>query len=857
MFGHAVYSFTRIGLACLALMCAMTLSSGHVHASQPNGLKIVLIPGVVMQCLSRAAHDVLGEACDDDGPYIAENRARDTFADLRAALGASSMEFGDDDFHYFNYAVTDDGAPDTGRTWYFGRETRAGIHGSARALGAQLRSWKEADPPGTRYDIVTHSLGGAVATYWAGSIESDPDLLAAVHAIITLDGPVQGTPGLIPSVGLWQDVAGESGQEIQVQAYKDAMRASTENIDVFSLGNASDFLVPPDGAVFSRGFDPQLCPILSGCVFDVPAYDNDGGNHGAILRDPRMHEVVQRLVEVNGTFWLRRNFWTPSVDVPSIHDGVASTEDPVQFFWNVECRPLPSFGSCAIPDRFQFQLGESGSFAAPVTDQSYIAAPRDYGGTWQAPSSLGPGHWSFRVRAFWGDHVVSEWSNTFAFTRPTGVHLVLATLIATQPDFPHTGDQVRFGYAIRNLGDRPFEASEVYLDGSGPDGYWKAWACGGPNGQPPCGAIQAGERANFTSVLLRVGTPGIWSIEQQIVYDRSGAFQRLGTDLGIFTVYPGRAADPRLVSGVTVSPSPATTGDRVTFSYDVSNEGDAGLGLTEVYVDGDGPDGYWKAWACGGPNGQPPCAILGGHQTRHFNSVIASVGSAGTWHVSQQVVYYSGGPYRVLGANLASLTVQPGNASLRGALSTDELALFLPMTTGDSTGGRVVKWRQPLHLQVLDGANSDRLTALDRVISDLRTLLPVSIDRVSGGGNVFVRFVPQTQVLSSIGATSEGGAAVGAATLRWDSGGMQGCQAAISTDQNPAQRARIIQHELGHCLGFSHSTQHDSVMYCECTLSASTPEAPYAARDRKFIQVLYDARVRVGMTRDQLLGLFR
>ena len=85
---------------------------------------------------------------------------------------------------------------------YHASHTRQHISISAEALGEQIRGlidkWQK-DSPSTLPDIViiAHSLGGAVAAYWAA--DADTHILAAVKAVITLDSPVAGlTKNYVP-----------------------------------------------------------------------------------------------------------------------------------------------------------------------------------------------------------------------------------------------------------------------------------------------------------------------------------------------------------------------------------------------------------------------------------------------------------------------------------------------------------------------------------------------------------------------------------------------------------------------------------------------------------------------------------
>lgn len=67
---------------------------------------------------------------------------------------------------------------------------------SAKALDEQLKHWKS-EYPNAKFMLVGHSLGGAVATYWAGQSSSD---LKKVSAIVTIDSPVRGVSWATESV---------------------------------------------------------------------------------------------------------------------------------------------------------------------------------------------------------------------------------------------------------------------------------------------------------------------------------------------------------------------------------------------------------------------------------------------------------------------------------------------------------------------------------------------------------------------------------------------------------------------------------------------------------------------------------
>jgi hypothetical protein len=73
---------------------------------------------------------------------------------------------------------------------YTGQETREHVILSAYKFQAQMKKWRK-DCPFCRFDIICHSLGGAVVVYWA-AVVGDVEDLAYVHNIITIDSPING-----------------------------------------------------------------------------------------------------------------------------------------------------------------------------------------------------------------------------------------------------------------------------------------------------------------------------------------------------------------------------------------------------------------------------------------------------------------------------------------------------------------------------------------------------------------------------------------------------------------------------------------------------------------------------------------
>ncbi len=176
---------------------------------------------------------------------------------------------------------------------YTSSQTRQPLADSARALDAQLQRWQRAFPHAS-FDLIGHSLGGAVAVYWAGAIAT-PERLRAIHSIITLDSPLGGIPHSIadalfaPFFGpVAQDLlAGSQAITLMARAPDRWLTsANTLSSPIFTISNVRDLVVP------------FLWASLPGAVLSVDDYgsDNSSLNHGAVLTSPAaMGEIAQIL----------------------------------------------------------------------------------------------------------------------------------------------------------------------------------------------------------------------------------------------------------------------------------------------------------------------------------------------------------------------------------------------------------------------------------------------------------------------------------------------------------------------------------------------------------------------------------
>jgi hypothetical protein len=176
-------------------------STPRANASVADQTIVVFIPGVCFP---------LGHSCAAaNSPYRRSGYA--DFGDIRAALDAtfkSASGVPHLTYKCFNYSdpnysgsCGDFNAAD-GAVPYSGTATWQPVATSASRLNSQLARWRnEAQAQGNvdpRFIIVSHSLGGFVAGFWAATSQ-ESDLIARMDYVVTLDSPMLGS--------LWDEIA--------------------------------------------------------------------------------------------------------------------------------------------------------------------------------------------------------------------------------------------------------------------------------------------------------------------------------------------------------------------------------------------------------------------------------------------------------------------------------------------------------------------------------------------------------------------------------------------------------------------------------------------------------------------------
>jgi uncharacterized repeat protein (TIGR01451 family) len=158
---------------------------------------------------------------------------------------------------------------------------KSGIERVTRVISDIIQS----QPNDTEFDIIGHSEGGLVATYW-GATASD-DLLRRVNSIITLDSPLSGVV-VGPVIGLVPFTTEEVTKTIAL---------APSRVPVYSIRNTVDLAVPWSEATLGGVWNDSGLDItvFEGGLFHEPR--NDGTVHKRIALALVSGKVIEPTTE--------------------------------------------------------------------------------------------------------------------------------------------------------------------------------------------------------------------------------------------------------------------------------------------------------------------------------------------------------------------------------------------------------------------------------------------------------------------------------------------------------------------------------------------------------------------------------
>lgn len=218
------------------------------------------------------------------------------------------------------------------RNGYTEAHTHEHVALSAIKFEGQIRKWR-ADCPFCRFDIISHSLGGAVVTYWAAVIAREEDL-AYIHNSITINSPINGISWatfelnpLFIRLNLAQEVGKQlenfvsatgdagavlRGREIigathQTWRFLPDLKAEPPRIDMTCIGNTYEALIViedstretcyPFRGPYSKQIDWKNLLTLKE---DIDAA------HSEPLRRPEILRIIDLRLALNDRIWIER-----------------------------------------------------------------------------------------------------------------------------------------------------------------------------------------------------------------------------------------------------------------------------------------------------------------------------------------------------------------------------------------------------------------------------------------------------------------------------------------------------------------------------------------------------------------------
>jgi len=221
---------------------------GSAHAQTPGETRKVIFVGGIAG----------SSECTKTAEYV------DFWQDIRdtakTALSDVNINLSDSDFVGFSYSG--DYCPDIVSSFgvvpsYTPQDTCFGVDHAVNWLHLEiLRLLRE--NPGTKFDLVGHSMGGVVISRWVALSDADSDEIRAIHSVTTVDSPLQGVDGVRSAFGnLYYFAQGctinDSLTDLARTSSTIAAVRSPENttrkVHYTTIRNTEDVIVPSDDAV--------------------------------------------------------------------------------------------------------------------------------------------------------------------------------------------------------------------------------------------------------------------------------------------------------------------------------------------------------------------------------------------------------------------------------------------------------------------------------------------------------------------------------------------------------------------------------------------------------------------------------
>ena len=187
--------------------------------------------------------------------------------------------------------------------------------------------------------------------------------------------------------------------------------------------------------------------------------------------------------------------------------------------------------------------------------------------------------------------------------------------------------------------------------------------------------------------------------------------------------------------------------------------------------------------------------------------------------------------------------------------SEEELEYFLEIALGCEYGASqpiIHKWTNNIKIKINGTPTSEDLNSLNQVITELNSLISgISLDIVTNDQNIDIYFTIVDQFASILSSYVPGN--MGFFMAWWDSNeAIYRAKILIAVDGvNQQERSHLIREELTQSLGIMKDSYRykDSIFY-----QGWTDTINYSPIDCKIISLLYDSRLRPGMTQEQVMS---
>ncbi len=238
---------------------------------------------------------VHGIRVNDSVRHVRYDLGRETFGEIRDALVNPKGGYGlpvlnEENFLYFSYDDSDN------ERW---EKTLEPVSFQSERMSKLIKATISRYPDAT-FDIIAHSLGGVVATYWAAL--SPFEQRERLHSVITIDSPVRGASAEYEKYCLtaWKLVS--FGPEVCRDLDKTGntitkvVPKAVDNANVFYIRNEQDTLVKSEVAYLDGAIEIARLN-QSGYPNRYSKKDRDA--HGAGLSVPQALLAIQNVIANN------------------------------------------------------------------------------------------------------------------------------------------------------------------------------------------------------------------------------------------------------------------------------------------------------------------------------------------------------------------------------------------------------------------------------------------------------------------------------------------------------------------------------------------------------------------------------